>query len=124
MDDHHVSGDIAGGEDMRCRGAKLSVHLNVAALFGLDAGGGKVELRGVGDPADRDNANRCIDVVRSAIARVSQPGSGRGGVEAVDRPGVVEDLDPRPRECSADLGRDVFVLAHEDPRGGLEQRDP
>ena len=56
VDDHHVSGDIAGGEDVRRGRAKLSVHLNVAALVGLDAGGGKVELRGVGDPADRDNA--------------------------------------------------------------------
>ena len=32
MDDHHVSGDVAGGEDVRRAGAKLSVHLNVAAL--------------------------------------------------------------------------------------------
>ena len=56
VDDHQVSGDIAGGEDVRCGGAKLSVDLYVAARVGLDAGGGKVELGGVGDPADRDNA--------------------------------------------------------------------
>ena len=67
MDDHHVSGDVAGGEDVRRAGAKLSVHLNVAAWVGLDAGGGKVELGGVGDPADRDDRNRCVDVVRSAV---------------------------------------------------------
>ena len=35
VDDHHVPGDVAGGEDVRRRRAKLGVHLDVAARVGL-----------------------------------------------------------------------------------------
>ena len=67
MDDHHVSGDIAGGEDVRHGGVKLSVNLNVAAVVGVYAGGGKVELGGVRDPAGGDDGHRCVDMVRGAV---------------------------------------------------------
>ncbi len=52
----------------------------------------------------------------------SSAGLRWGGLEAVDRPGVLEDLDPGCGERFADGGGDVFVLAGEDPRRGLEQR--
>ena len=40
---------------------------DVAAWVGLDAGGGEVELGGVGDPADRDDRDSGVDVVRGAV---------------------------------------------------------
>ena len=62
VDDHHVPGDVAGGEDARRGRAKLGVHLDVAARVGLDPGGGEVEPGGVRDPADRDDGERRVDV--------------------------------------------------------------
>ena len=122
VDDLQVPGHISCGKDVRRARPKLTVHLYVPALVDLDSGGGDIELGGVGDPTDRENHEARVDRVASAVLGVGHSHSGPAVVEALDRSGVFKDVDARRAERGADSRRNVFVLAHQNPRGGLEQR--
>ena len=106
---------------MRRARPKLTVHRYVPALVDLDSGGNDVKLGGVGDPTDRENHEARVDRVATAVLGVGRSHSGPAVVEALDRSGVSRTLMPRA-ERGADSRRSVFVLAHQNPRGGLEQR--
>ena len=123
VDDHQLSGDVPSGEAVRGGRAEPGVDPDVAALVELDAGSCEVEVSGVRDPTHRDNCEGLVDDASGAVGRVGHSDPGRGRLEALDRSGVVEDLDPGRSESGADRRGDIVVFTHQDPGSGLVQRD-
>ena len=121
MDDHQVPGDVAGCEDVRCACAQLGVHLHIAALVGVHARGGEIELGGVRGPADRDNRKRRLDELLRPGLFPGHAYPRRAGLEPIDDAGFDENLDPGRIETRADRGGDVLILAQQEPGCGVEQ---
>ena len=117
-------GDIAGREDVRRGRAQVRVHLDVPAPVGLNAGPVEVQPGGGRDPSGRDHGERGVDAVLPVAGRMGEPHAGRTALEAVDRPGVLDDLDAGRGQGGADGFGDLMVLGHQDAGGDLNEMDP
>jgi hypothetical protein len=113
VDEHCASGDVSGGEDMRCAGALRGVHADVSAAVGVDAGGGQLQRRGVCGPSDRDNRYLRGDALRATLVGVRHADAARCGLEPLDRAGGLEDGDAIGTERGGDRVRDVGVFARQ-----------
>src|SRR3954454_8209708 len=123
VDDHQVPGDVAGGIDARRCRAELGVDSDVAAWVGLDPGGGKIEVSGVRDPPDRDDRQRRVDLRLLTASEMDESHAGGRWLEPLDGAGMLEDAHSGGLERRAHRCRHLLVLTHQDPGGGLEQRD-
>ena len=72
VDDHRVSGDVAGGEDVRRARAEARVDLDEATRVALYAGRVEIETVGVRDPADRDDDHGRVEVLPGTALRVDE----------------------------------------------------
>jgi hypothetical protein len=121
--DQRAPGDIAGREDVRRGGAQVRIDLNVPAPVGLHAGPVEAQPGGGRDPADRNHGERSVDAVLPAACRMGEPHAGRAAFEAVDRPGVLDDLDAGRGQGGTDGFGDLVVLGHQDAGRDLNEVD-
>ena len=89
--DQGAPGDIAGGEDVRCRGPQLAVHLDVPAPIGPHAGSIEVQPSRRGHPSNRDHHDRGVDTVRVTVRRMNESYPTLRTLEALDRSGALDD---------------------------------
>ena len=57
------------------------------------------------------------------VLGIDQPDAGGARLQALDRPGIRKDFDPRRLQCAPDRCGNVLVFAHQDPWRDFEQRD-
>jgi hypothetical protein len=123
MHDHRAPGDVARRENVRGVGTQVPVHLDVPAPVRLHAGLAKVQPGGGGVPSGRDHRQRGLEALLAIVGAADEPHAGRAALEAVNRPGVLEDLDADRAQRGPDGFRDFVVLAHQDAWTDLDEMD-
>ena len=97
--------------------------LDVPAPVRLHAGPVEVQPGGGRDPSGRDHGQRGVDAALPIAGRMDEPHAGRAALEAVDRPGVLDDLDAGRGQGGRDRFGDLVVLAHQDAGSDLDEVD-
>ena len=121
--EHEPTGDVAGGEDVGCRGLKKIVDANKASGVSLDVCLSEIQSGRICHPADCRHSKGCFNTISMAIIQKKHPHTSRSLLKRFDNAEVFSDHDTRFAKGGGDSGRHFFVLGRQDARSGMKELD-